>query len=70
MRAIECDSGASEEVVIDVLARPGRVTEGLYGKIHAWRQAPLGWIRVTYVVESEGSVIVTVTKRRRGAQEP
>ncbi len=57
-----------EAQIAEALNRPEKKTEGRVGRFHAWTRAEARWLRVTYVAEPAGLVVITVTLRRRGPE--
>lgn len=58
--------GITEQQVEETLLTPDAATASIAGRINAWKQIPVGWLRVTHVREQRGIVIITVTVTDRG----
>jgi hypothetical protein len=60
----------SEADVTEVLRRPDRTTPTSHpGRTNAWKRVGDRWLRVTFTVEGETTVVITVTPRGRGLEE-
>ncbi|MDP2935389.1 MAG: hypothetical protein Q8O86_02745 [Dehalococcoidia bacterium] len=60
--------GITEAEIALALADPDKVTDSIKGRKNAWKKGAGYWLRVTYLEEKGGFVIVTVTPRRRGPE--
>ena len=57
--------------VEDALDNPDEMRPGKFGAQHAWKQDRDGpWLRVTFRIETERRVVITVTPRKTLGRDP
>jgi len=47
---------------------PDTITASIASRTNLWKQLPDGWLRVTVKVEAAGTLVVTITRRKRGPE--
>jgi len=58
-----------EADAIRAIEDPDHVESEIRDRVNAWKRTGAGWLKVTYVVENETTVIITVTLKGKGPQE-
>jgi hypothetical protein len=59
----------SAEEVIEIVTNPTQTTPTYEGRLNAWKQVRGMWFRVTFRVDGDTTVIVTVTQTRHGPDQ-
>lgn len=57
-----------EADAIKTIEDPDHVEPEIRDRVNVWKLTGASWLKVTYVVENETAVIITVTLKRKGPQ--
>ena len=56
----------SEDDVITAIEQPDQTETEDNGRLNAWKRLEGDWLKVVYVVEPRGTIVITVTRKRKG----